>query len=191
MKSIAVCGLAAVLLLGAPAARAAEAAPAFVFIDLDKVFKEFHKTKAADADLKKQADEFKAERKKLVDDYRKLQDEFNDVRDEAQNSALSDEARSQKRTAAEEKMVQMREEESKIRRFDDGKQKQLDEQSKRMRKRIVEEIRQKLDAYARGKGYSVIMDASGETLNGEPVVLFSDGKFDVTADVIKLLNAGQ
>jgi outer membrane protein len=186
-RSLAVAGC---LTLGLAGLAGAADAPRVVFVDLEKVFKEYHKTKTADAELKKQADGFKEERKALIDSYRKLQDSFNAVRDEAQDTALNDDARTRKRTEAEEKLVEMREAESKIRRFDESKQKQLDEQSKRMRKTIVEEIREQLNAHSIGKGYSLVIDGSGETLNGEPVVLYSDGKLDITKEVLELLNAG-
>ena len=109
-----------------------------VFVNLDRAFNEFYKTKLADTQLKQQADEFNAERKKLVIDYEKIQKDFNAIRDVAQNTALSDDIRTEKRNAAEEKLVELRDYESRIRRFDDSRRKQLDDQSRRMRKRIVE-----------------------------------------------------
>ena len=163
----------------------------FAFVDLDKAFNEFYKTKLADAQLKAQAEEFKTERKKLVDDFKKMQETFDKLREEAQNTALNEEVRGQKKSEAEEKLVEIRELESKIRRFDESRQKQLDEQSKRMRNRLVEEIQQVVREYGRKEGVAAVIDTSANSLNGVPLIVYSDAKRDITAAVIDELNKGK
>ena len=71
--------------------------------DMEKIFKEYYKTKIADANLKKQAEVFKEYAEKLNDSLVKLQDEFKKLRDDAQNIALSDVERENKRLAAQDK----------------------------------------------------------------------------------------
>ena len=162
-----------------------------VFVNLDRAFNEFYKTKLADTQLKQQADEFNAERKKLVTDYEKIQKDFNAIRDEAQNTALSDDVRTEKRNVAEEKLVELRDYESRIRRFDDSRRKQLDDQSRRMRKRIVEEIQQIVKDYAKTHGYQAVIDSSGQSLNGVEMILYTDAKIDITDAILDLLNKGK
>lgn len=162
-----------------------------VFVNMEKVFSEYYKTKQADAQLKTQADSFKTERKKMVEDFQKQQDIFNKLRDEAQNTALSEDARNKKRNEAEEKLVTIREMENRIRRYDDSKQRELDDQSKRMRKDIVAEIREQLTGYARSMGYSAILDSSGDSMNLVPIVLYADPTTDITDAVVALVNKGK
>ena len=47
-----------------------------VFIDLDRTFNAYYKTKLADGQLKEQADTFNKERKDLVQSYELLESEF-------------------------------------------------------------------------------------------------------------------
>lgn len=162
-----------------------------ISVDLDKVFNEFYKTKLADAQLKEQAEEFKEERKTLVTNFKAMQDEFNSARDEAQNTGLSEDVRNQKRAEAEEKLVEIREQESKIRRFDESRQKQLDEQSRRMRKRLIDEISEVVQTYARQQGFSTVIDSSGDSLNGVSIVVYNDPRNDITDAVVELLNKGK
>ena len=162
-----------------------------IFVNLDRAFNEFYKTKLADAQLKQQADEFNAERKKLVTDYEKIQKDFNAIRDEAQNTALSDDVRTEKRNVAEEKLVELRDYESRIRRFDDSHRKQLDDQSRRMRKRIVDEIQQIVKDFAKTHGYQAVIDSSGQSLNGVEMILYTDSKINITDTVLDLLNKGK
>ena len=178
-----------VLLMGLLPVVAAE--QSVVFINLDRAFNEFYKTKLADAQLKQQADEFNDERKTLVTDYEKLQKDFGVIRDEAQNTALSDDVRTEKRNLAEEKLVEVRDYESRIRRFDESRRKQLDDQSRRMRKRIVEEIQQIVKDYAQTQGYQAVIDSSGQSLNGVEIILYTDTKIDITDTVLGLLNKGK
>lgn len=160
-------------------------------INLDRAFNEYHKTKLADAQLQQQADEFNEERKKLVAEYEKLQEEFTKLRDEAQNIALSEVVRSAKREQAEDKLIELRDFESRIRRFDESRRKQLDDQGRRMRKRIVDEILQTANNFAKVRGYNLVLDSSAQSLNGVEVVIFSDPKLDLTDDILGELNKGK
>ena len=87
-KMMRVLGVGALMLGLAGPALAAEGG--FAYVDLDKVFDQFYKTKLADGQLKEQADQYREERTKMVDDFKKLQDDFKTIRDESQNTALSE-----------------------------------------------------------------------------------------------------
>ena len=99
--------------------------------------------------------------------------------------------RDQKRTLAEEKLVELREQESTIRRFDESRRKQLEDQGRRMRKRIVEEIQSLIRTYARNEGIYAVLDISGQSLNGIPLVLYADNRVDITDDILEQLNKGK
>ena len=188
IRSVGVLLMLALCLL--PVADSWAAEQTIVFVDMNKLFDGFYKTKVADGKLKERADEFNNERKAIVDEAKKMEDEFNALREDAQNTALSSEVREQKRNKAEDKLIEIREYESKLRRFDESRKKQLDDQSRRMRKDIVEEIRTAIQTYARGQGFSAVLDLSGQSLNGVEQVLYTDGKVDITESVLDLLNKG-
>lgn len=184
-KLLAVSAIALVTSAGAQERR-----QSIVFVDLDRAFNEYYKTRLADAQLKSQAKEFDDELKKMLADGEKLQKDFNAIREEAQNPALNDEVRAAKRTIAEEKVMAIREQEGKVQRFKELRSKQLDEQTRRMRKGLVGEIRDLVKIHAREKGYDAVVDASGSSLNGVETVLYVDAKVDITADILALLNKG-
>ncbi|MFH0878980.1 MAG: OmpH family outer membrane protein [Lentisphaerota bacterium] len=187
MKKMACMFLMASLLSWAPASAFAEGL-SLAFVNLDKVFSEYDKTKVADGKLKEQADDFSLERKKLIDEYEKLQEDFASAREEAQNTALSEDARSSKRDEAENKLVEVRDYENKIRRFDESRRKQLDDQSRRIRKDLVEEIRGVINTFALKKGYTAVLDSSGQSFNGVELILYSEPKMDITEAIIEEVN---
>jgi outer membrane protein len=176
--------------VGAPA-RAQERRSSVVVVHMDRVFNEYYKTKQADAQLKTQAKEYEDERLKLMAEMEKIDQEFTAIREEAQNPALSEEVRAAKRTLAEEKLMAKREQEAKIRRFMEMRQKQLDDQGRRMRRSLVDEIRAVVRDFARERGIDIVLDSSGGSLNGVEVVLYSDPRVDLTDEVIKVVNRAQ
>ena len=182
-------GLWAAALIGCWSLAGVQAAETrIVFVNMDRLFGEFYKTKLADTQLKEQANQVMEERKKMMTDFEKLQQDFNKLRDDAQNTALNEDVRTQRRNAAEEKLVEVRDYESKIRRFDDTRSKQMKDQQQRMRKRIVDEIRDTIQAYARNQMYSAVMDTSGLTANGVEEVLYVEPRVDITNEIIDVLN---
>lgn len=184
------CASAAVaLLVSVSAAQAADLK--IGFIDLNRTFEEYYKTKLADGQLKDQADEFKSERQKILADYKAAQQAFEDARDAAQNTALNEDVRDRRRSEAEEKLSTVKEMEGKIRRFDESRQKQLDEQSRRMRKKLVAEIQAELAKYAQAQGYTSVIDHSGDTMNGVPSIVYYDATLDITDTFLAILNKGQ
>jgi len=160
-----------------------------VFVDLDSVFTNYHKTKLAEAQLKEQADQIKGERKELIDQFEKLQGLYQSLRTQAQNTALNEDARNLKRAEAEDKLIEVRDMEGKIRRLEESAQRKIDEQSRRARKRLVDEINGIIREYALTRGFTAIIDHSGESLNGVPSVVFYNPKLDITAEIISLVNS--
>lgn len=172
------------------AVQGAYAAQDIVTVDMDKLFNKYFKTGLADAQLKEQADEFNEERRKMIEEYDAQQADFQKLREEAQNTALSEEVRNKKRDEAEDLLLNVREQEQKIRRMEQQRRKQLEDQQQRMRKRIVDEINETISNYAREQNYLAVFDASGQSLNGVSVILYSSGKLDITDEILKLLNKG-
>ena len=162
-----------------------------VFIDLDRVFNEFYKTKLADAQLKEQADEFNEERRRMVGEYEAMNDRFTVAREEAQDTALSEEVRNRKRNEAEELLIEIRDFESRIQRFDQTRRKQLEDQGRRMRTRIVSEIQDEIRKYARNQGFQAVVDSSGQSLNAVELILYVDNRIDISDAMIEILNKGR
>ncbi len=171
-----------------PVTTRAQATGRTVFLDLERVFSSFNKTQAADAQLKRQAEEFNEERRKMIAELQAMDEEHTTLREEALNEALSPQVRQARETDAEEKLAELRAKEDQIRRFDELRTKQLEDQGRRMRRNIVEEVRTRITEYSRDQGYVAVIDASGQSLNGVPNVLYFDPRHDITDEVIDLLN---
>jgi len=157
-------------------------------VEMQKIFKDYKKTQEADANLKEQMNGYKKERDERMEDYRKLVEQIKGLRDAAQDPSLSEDARTEKTKALEEKVNEARQREREVREFDQTTQKLFQDQSKRMRDKILEEIQGEINAFAKGK-YSIVLDKSGLTLNGTSTVIYTEGLTDLTDELIQKLNA--
>jgi outer membrane protein len=160
-----------------------------VFVDLDSVFTNYYKTRDAEAQLKVQAEEIKSEREGLMKGLEKLREEYAALKGQSQSAALNDDARNVKRAQAEDKLLEMRDAESKITRMEETAQRRINEQSRRARTTLVEEINVIIKEHASTRGYLAIIDTSGSSLNGVPSVVYYNPKYDVTAEIISRVNA--
>ena len=179
----------AAMLLAVPFARAAERE--IVLVDMERAFNEFYKAKLADAELKKRADEYSEEHKGKVETYKKLQEEIAALQEDVMNNALSEAARSDKRNEMEEKLLERSSMERDIQRLDESAKKDLSDQMRRMNRRITEEMMKIVEDYAKTRGYPVVLDSSLRGMNGTPFILYTDGKIDITDDIINALNKGK
>ncbi len=159
-------------------------------VDLRKVFDNYWKTKQADAALKDRAAELDKEYKALREDYEKLKQEYQKLRADAEDQAVAAEERERRRQAAEAKLKTIKESEDAILAFERRARATLDEQQRRMRDGIIDEIRNVITARAKSAGYSLVIDTSAQTPNLTPIVLYYSPEQDITTAVLEQLNLG-
>ncbi len=59
-----------------------------------------------------------------------------------------------------------------------------------MRDGILQDIHSAVEAKAKSAGYTMVIDTAAESINGTPIVLFSNGENDMTDAILQQLNAG-
>ena len=72
--------------------------------------------------------------------------------------------------------------------FRQTRERQLQEQLMRMREGIVKEITDVVMEKVKGKGLDFVLDKSGVSINGVPVVLYAPENVDFTNEIIEVLN---
>jgi outer membrane protein len=162
-----------------------------VTIDLNKLFNDYYKTPIASAKLKETADSFNKEHDEMMSNYKKEIDDLNKLRDDQDKPEYSAEVREQKRKAVADKLTETQKMQRDIDDFRTSHRKILEEQTQRMRQTILKEIQDVIEKEARDKGYQLVLDKSGNTLNGVPDLIYSQDSMDVTDDILKVLNKNQ
>jgi outer membrane protein len=157
-------------------------------VDLRKLFDGYWKTKKADAQLKERAADMEKEHKTMLEDFKKGKEDYTSLLADANNQVLSPEERDKRKKSAEDKLKQLKETEDTIAQYERQARTTLDEQRKRMRDSILEEIKTSLTAKAKAAGYSLVVDVASESMNATPVVLYCNNENDMTPAVLEELN---
>ena len=115
---------------------------------------------------------------------------------EANNQTLSLEEREKRKKSAEDKFKQIKDSEDAITQYERQARTTLEEQKKRMRDSILEEIRTTINGKAKAAAYALVIDTGAESGNGgpgtpgTPVFLYCSNENDITEAVLSQLNAG-
>ncbi|VVM04437.1 hypothetical protein MAMC_00051 [Methylacidimicrobium cyclopophantes] len=157
--------------------------------DFQKAFSEYYKTKDAEAELQARVATFKKEDQERTNDYRKLAEEAQKLQDGAQDKTLSEAARQERLKAFQSKVQEVQNLQRAIQEFRTTRGRELEERSQRIRQGLIEEITKVVvDISAKGK-YTMVLDKTGRSLNGTPVVLYSQDLPDITDEVVRTINA--
>lgn len=159
-------------------------------VDMNRVFKEYSKTKDAEAKLNEAKNAAKKEYDERADAYKKALDEINKINAQLDAPALSPEAKAQKAKDRDEKISNIKNMEREINEFRQTREQQLQQQMQRMREAILKEITDVVMDHVKSSNLDLVFDKSGPTLNGFSPILFSRDRGDFTADVLAALNKG-
>ena len=162
-----------------------------VFVDLQEVFKRFYKTQLAQDQLRQQSADIKVELEAMQEEVKNLKEEIDVLRADSRDETLSDEIRDGKLSQLEEKLVALRQKERDVADFEKLRMQQLEQQNKRMTRKIFDEIKGVINDFSREKGYNAVIDRSAQSRSGTPVVLFARSAEDITGDVLAVLNEGR
>jgi outer membrane protein len=157
-------------------------------VDMKKVFENYYKTKDAEQRINEARNAAKKELEDRMEDYKKRTDEVQKLNDDIQRPELSPSAKDLKSKQRDEKISELKNMEREIRDFQASREKQLQEQTLRMRSGIVDEITKVINDQVKANQFDLVLDRSGQSLNGVDIVLYAKDSYDFTTDVITTLN---
>src|SRR5437667_8541318 len=186
MKRLLLIALAGALAF--PAAIYAQGTLKIGTIDMQRAFKEYTKTKDAEAKINEAKTAAKKEYDDRADSYKKALDEINNLNKQLDAPALSADAKTQKAKERDDKIANIKNMEREINEFRQTRERQLQEQAMRMREGIVKEITDIVMEKVKANNMDLMFDKSGMSLNGVPVLMYSHDNVDFTTDIITVLN---
>jgi outer membrane protein len=157
-------------------------------VDMNRAFKEYNKTKDAEAKINDAKNQAKKEYDDRADAYKKALDDINNLNKQLDAPALAAEAKTQKAKERDDKIANIKNMEREINEFRQTRERQLQEQALRMREGIVKEITDVVNDKVKANGFDFVFDKSGMSLNGVPLLMYSKDSVDFTNDVIAVLN---
>ena len=186
MKKLLSMALASALAF--PVAALAQSTLKIGTVDMQRAFKEYTKTKDAEAKINDAKNAAKKEYDDRADAYKKALDEINNLNKQLDAPALSADAKTQKAKERDDKIANIKNMEREITEFRQTRERQLQEQALRMREGIVKEITDVVMDKVKVNNMDLVFDKSGMSLNGVPVLMYSRDNTDFTTDIISVLN---
>ena len=161
-------------------------------IDMQKVFTAYYKTHEAEDKLKEAQKAYKDELDQRMDAYKKNLDSINKLNEEMNKPELSGASKDQKAQERDSKIAETKGLEKEISDFRATRERQIQDQLKRMRDGIVEEIMKVVNEQVKSQNYDIVFDKSGFSANNiVPVLLYVRDNYDFSESVITKLNANR
>ncbi len=158
-------------------------------VNMEKVFREYYKSKIAEGAIKQQAEIYRSHLIKMNDQLRAMEKEFEVLRDKAQNLAVAEEVRSKAAADAESKAIDIKSQRAGLQSYAADRQKKMREFELSRREEIIADIRNVIQKKAEAGRIDLVLDIGGRTTSNLPAVIYSKPEMDITAEVIKQLNA--
>jgi outer membrane protein len=157
-------------------------------VDMQRAFKEYNKTKDAEAKINGARDQARKELTDREESYKKALEEINNLSKQLEAPALSADAKTQKAKERDDKIANVKTMEREISDFQKTREQQLQQQLMRIREGIVKEITDIVMDRVKSSHLDFVFDKSGVSLNGVPVVVYAPDNVDFTNDIVAILN---
>jgi outer membrane protein len=160
-------------------------------VDMQRAFKEYNKTKDAEAKVNDAKNAAKKEFDDRTESYKKALDEINKLNQQLDSPAITADAKSKMAKDRDEKIANIKNMEREINEFRQTREQQLQQQAMRMREGIVKEITDIVLERVKTNGMDIVFDKSGQSTNYVPLVLYAKDTSDFTTEIITALNKKQ
>ena len=159
-------------------------------VNLEKAFNDYYKTKVIDQDFAEQGKVYRNYIARQADQLRKDEQILRKKLDASLNVALAPAERQKRQEEVRNLEQTLRRRRAELEKYAADRAKSLQENARKERRKVVEEIRQEIRRRAAIEGYTIVLDSTGMSMNDAPLVLFSIDSIDITEKVITELNRG-
>ena len=157
-------------------------------VDMERVLKEYSKTKEAEAKLNDAKNAAKKEYDERAAAYKKALEEINKINGQFDSPALTADAKAAKAKERDDKITNIKNMEREMAEFRQTREQQLQQQMLRLREGLLKEITDVVMEQVKSRNMELVFDKSGVSLNQISPILFSPDNMDFSADVIAELN---
>lgn len=175
-------------LFAATVALHAQPALKVVVVDMAKVYDTHYKTEEANAKFNDAAQRAQEQLDQLQKQLQAAADEYKQFVEDSRSPMKNDQARAKAETDANNKRGEIERMQNEAQAFRVNTQRSLQQRAKNHRDLIMDEIMKVVNDISRAKSATLVLDKSGPSVFGVPVVLFSDPAYDITDDVVREVN---
>jgi outer membrane protein len=166
----------------------AQTAPKVAVVDLAKLFDNHWKTQEQQEKLK--ADEAKAQDQlaQITKDGNALVEQFKELDEQSKNPTATTEAQAKAKADAQKKYEEIQQKRNEQNSFIQSTRNAIQQRAQSFKALLVEEITKVAVDIAKKHGATLLIEKSGPSMVGVPVVLYFDPSYDITDEVSVELN---
>lgn len=187
MKPI-VKSLLAACVFGVSALVCAAQAPKIAVVDMARLYDTHYKTEEQKAKLRGDEQKAQEELEKLNAEGNELVERYKELVEQAQNPALSNEAKAKAEQDAQAKLEEIQRKQNEVQSFRVNTQRSLQQRLKTFSDLMIEEIGRIATDVAKRQGVTLLLDKSGPSLIGISSVVYVDPALDITDAVAAEIN---
>ena len=176
----------AAICLCACTARAADTA----YINMETIFEGYYKPVRANTGFEQKKKDFEERVDILRDELKSMVAETKKVDDEAANELLSNAARDEARNKLRLKVERLRSKEDEFGQFRRSGMAELNRSRLATEEELIKDISEFVRTYCKSKGFRLVYDINGRSLNRMPVVLVYPPEEEITPAVLAEINKG-
>ena len=181
--------LFALLAFGAAASLAsAQPAPKILVVDLAKLFDGHYKTDEQRTKLSGDEQKAQEELDRLNKEGNSMVEKYKELADQANSPVATAEAKAKATADGQKVLEDIRRKQAEVQKFQQDTRASLQQRMKNFHDLMLEEIGKVAVDIAKRKGATLLLDKSGQTLNGVSGIIYSDAEYDITAEVLKEIN---
>jgi len=125
----------------------------------------------------------------INEDGKTLEQEYKELVEQAGSDILTEDARNDAKEDARIKYQEIAQKQNELRQFAENVQRQLAARQNTQMSLFTKEIMEVVTEVAKERSASLVLDTSGASQNGMPTVYTFDESMDITAEVVKRINA--
>ncbi|MEO6875734.1 MAG: OmpH family outer membrane protein [Opitutaceae bacterium] len=166
----------------------AQPAPKILVVDLGKLFDTHYKTQEQSTKLRDDQAKAQTELDRLNKEGNGLVEHYKELADQANSPVATAEAKGKAQAEGQKVLEEIRAKQTEVQTFQQDTRAKLQQRMKAFHDVMLAEISATAVDIAKRKGCNLLIDKSGQTLNGVAALIYSDPDFDITADVQKEIN---
>lgn len=158
-------------------------------VDMKKIFEGYWRTKEAETTMSETRAVLKRDLDDRMEKRKQLQDSIEKLNDEVKKPELSKDRATVKMKERDDKIGEWQTMMRELQQYQAEKEKQLADQTLRIRNGIVEEILKVVTEKTQAENFDLVFDTSGNSINNVPVVISAKASYDFTKEIVEKLNA--
>jgi len=160
-----------------------------ITVKIDEALASYYKVEAFAAEMQKDEEKARESATAIEAEGTALVEEFQELREQANSDILMEEAKQEAAQDAQAKFQEVQQKEQELRQFVAQTRQQFAARRQQQLNLFYQEIAEIVTEISKERGATLVIDITALAGDGRAPVLYTDGSYDITPEVIERINA--